>query len=483
MANQPTFYFYDLETSGVRPSTARIMQFAGQRTDMDLKPIGEPDNVLIKMTNDTVPEPDAILITGITPQKTVAEGLSEAEFLTYFHNKVVVPDTIFVGFNSVRFDDEFMRYLHYRNFYDPYEWEWKNDCSRWDLLDVVRMTRALRPEGIKWPVDSNGKPSNRLGLLTGINKLTHTDAHDALGDVLATIELAKLLKTKQPKLFQFLLGLRTKQAVDNFAGQNPVFVYSSGKYATEFEKTTVVAQLARHPKRQAVLVYDLRQDPTPFAKLKPEALATAWGMRPDQGELVLPVKTMQFNRCPAIAPPSVLDIDSKKRLAIDDTTVKENLKKLQKLKDFQGNVLKALEILDKKQQAQLFAEPHAVDTQLYDGFFTSQDKSTLDTIRHANPNEFADKAALLKDKRLKALLPLYKARNFPHSLTPEEHETWETFRLQSLTSGGQNSSLARFFTRLEELNATVTTKEAHYLLEELKLWGESILPEDAVAQA
>ena len=153
-----SYFFYDLETSGIDPKISRIMQFAGQRTNENLEPIGEPINVLIKLAPDVLPDPDAIMITGITPQATLADGLTEAEFLKYFYEEVIKPDTIFMGFNSVRFDDEFMRYLHYRNFYDPYEWHWQNGCSRWDLLDVIRMTRALRPEGIEWPVDKDGKP-------------------------------------------------------------------------------------------------------------------------------------------------------------------------------------------------------------------------------------------------------------------------------------------------------------------------------------
>ncbi|HZM64600.1 MAG TPA: exodeoxyribonuclease I, partial [Candidatus Saccharimonadales bacterium] len=175
-----SFFFYDLETSGFNPREARIMQFAGQRTDLELRPIGEPVNELIKMTADILPDPDAVLITAITPQQTLADGYTEAEFLHRFTEQVATPGTIFVGYNTVRFDDEFMRALHYRNFYDPYEWQWQDDRSRWDLLDVVRMTRALRPDGIAWPFDIHGKPTNRLELLTGLNKLNHEAAHDAL---------------------------------------------------------------------------------------------------------------------------------------------------------------------------------------------------------------------------------------------------------------------------------------------------------------
>src|SRR3954451_6576935 len=108
-----SFFFYDLETSGFDPRSARIMQFAGQRTDMDLQPIGEPVNVLIKLTPDVLPEPDAILLTGITPQQTIADGVTEAEFLKLFYDQVVQPDTTFMGFNTIRFDDKFMHFLNY----------------------------------------------------------------------------------------------------------------------------------------------------------------------------------------------------------------------------------------------------------------------------------------------------------------------------------------------------------------------------------
>src|SRR3989344_5298170 len=255
-----SFYFYDLETSGFNPREARIMQFAGQRTDMEMRPIGEPHNFLIRMTDDIVPDPDAVMVTGITPQKTIAEGIAEAEFLQIFSEQISQPDTIFVGFNTVRFDDEFMRFLHYRNFYDPYEWQWKDGRGRWDLLDVVRMMRALRPEGIKWPFASDGKPTNRLELLTKLNGIEHGEAHDALSDVRATIGLAKLIHSLQPKLFEFLLGMRDKKLVASLVKKGEPFLYTSGKYSGEWEKTTAVATLAEHPDR-GVLVFDLRFDP------------------------------------------------------------------------------------------------------------------------------------------------------------------------------------------------------------------------------
>ena len=223
-----TFFFYDLETSGLSAREDRIMQFAGQRTDMELNPIGEPYNLLVALSDDTLPSPDALMVTGITPQKTVDEGYSEAQFARILSDEIFTPGTIAVGFNNVRFDDEFVRHLLWRNFYDPYEWCWKDGRSRWDLLDVVRMTRALRPEGINWPVDENGEPTNRLELITRENGIAHENAHDALSDVDALIDVAKLIRDKQPQLFEYLLKIRDKKQVAqlvNLADKKP-FVQS-----------------------------------------------------------------------------------------------------------------------------------------------------------------------------------------------------------------------------------------------------------------
>lgn len=473
-----SLFFYDLETTGVNPRASRIMQFAGQRTDMKLKPIGEPVNIFVKLSDDIVPDPDAIMITGITPQQANAEGVTEAEFLKIFWEEVATPDTIFVGYNSVRFDDEFMRFLQYRNFYDPYVWQWQDGRSRWDLLDVVRMTRALRPDGIEWPFDSAGKPTNRLEFLTKVNKLDHSNAHDALSDVNATIAVARLIYNKQQKLFEYLLSVRTKQKVAELVDGGEPFVYSSGKYASEFEKTTVAIKVTDNPSKQGILVYDLRHDPTEYIDKTPEELAELWRYKKDPSEPRLPVKTMQFNRCPAVAPLGVLDAASQERLQLDPKIVKANLAKLRKAKDFAGKLQKAVELMNEQRQTELVSSEVDVDAQLYDGFLDRADQVVMSAIRAAQPNDmnmFVDK---LQDPRLKALLPLYKARNFPKSLTAEERAAWEAFRTSQLTKGGEKSNLARFFARLDELTKSGhLTKNQEYLIEELRLYGESLMPD------
>ena len=479
-----TFFFYDLETSGFNPREARIMQFGGQRTDMDLKPVGNPVNILIKLTPDTLPSPDAILVTGITPQQTLADGMSEAEFLKFFYKEVVQPDTIFVGYNSIRFDDEFVRFLLYRNFYDAYEWQWRDGCSRWDLLDVVRMTRALRPEGITWPFAPDGKPSNRLELMTSVNKLSHSDAHDALSDVLATIEVAKLIKKNQPDLFSWLLEVRSKKAVAALVEAANPFVYTSGKYGSEYFHTTAAVRLAKHADRDAALVYDLRFDPKPFLDMSVEALAEAWKYSKDPDAVRLPVKTIKFNRCPAVAPLGVMkDKTVQERLNLSVDTITRHLETFRKSQtEFSRKILQAKTKLDDEQQkvqTGLVDNDLTVDSRLYDGFIGDADKSAMRAVRAAEPNELTDLARTFKDDRLKTLLPLYKARNYPRSLNDEERTAWDKFCRAKLLQGGMKSSLSQYFSRLEELMTGTMDDHKRYLLEELQLYGESIVPADA----
>ncbi|HSX15756.1 MAG TPA: exodeoxyribonuclease I [Candidatus Saccharimonadales bacterium] len=473
-----SFFWYDLETSGRSARNDRVMQFAGQRTDLDLNPVGEPVNVLIKMSDDVLPDPEAILLTGITPQQTLQDGVTEAEFLRQFREEIATPGTIFVGFNTVRFDDEFMRFLHYRNFYDAYEWQWKDGNSRWDLLDMARMTRALRPDGIQWPKDKDGNGTNRLELLTKLNGLDHEHAHDALNDVLASIAVAKLIKTKQPKLFEWLLNLRGKNDVKKFLDANPTCLYTSGRYDNAAEKTAAVRVLHVDDTKGA-LVYDLRYDPTEFNGMSAEDLMERWRYTKDpDAPPRLPVKTLKFNRCPALSPLGPLkEPEVQERLKVTPVTVQANLKKLAEMPDLVANIVRARNLLDDERGEEWSKEKPDADTALYGnggGFFDDNDKRLMSVVRAAKPDELTGLS--FHDHRLEELLPRYKARNFSGNLTDEERAAWEDYRYHLLLDGGTESRLARFAKHLGELAETDAAAEKRYLLEELQLYAESIMP-------
>ena len=465
-----TFFFYDLETSGLSARDDRVMQFAGTRTDMELNPIGEPYNLLVALNDDTLPSPDALMVTGISPQKTLDEGYTEAQFAKTLAEEIFTPDTIAVGFNSVRFDDEFVRHLLWRNFYDPYEWCWKDGRSRWDLLDVVRMTRALRPEGIEWPVDAEGKPTNRLELITKANGITHEAAHDALSDVEALIDVTRLIKTKQPQLYDYLLKVRGKkevQALVNLDDKKP-FVYASGRYENEWNKITVAFPLAPAPNSN-VLVYDLRYDPTPFIALSEKELAdkvfASWEDRQKDDFVKLPVKQLQYNRCPAVAPLGVLAAgDGWAKVGLDEATIAKHSKLLLAHPEFAERLRS---VFERKREYPASTDPEA---QLYDGFLNDRDRLRVETVRNASERELADFHPEFVDERLTPLLLHYKARNFPGVLSESEIAQWEEWRAARL-----QRQLPGFMKSLQRLSATADDAK-QFILQELQLWAESILP-------
>ena len=436
-----TFFFYDLETSGLTPREDRIMQFAGQRTSMDLEPVGEPVNILVKMTDDALPSPGAINVTKITPQQTLMDGITEAEFCKYVTEEIFTPGTVAVGYNTVRFDDEFMRATLWRNFYDPYEWEWKDERSRWDILDVVRLTRALRPEGIEWPFREDGAPTNRLELITKLNGVSHEHAHDALSDVYATIAVAKLIRDKQPKLFDFLFKMRNKNEVKRLVNlENPqIFVYASGRYANEHNKTTVVFPIA--PGRNGnVLVFDLRYNLS------------------ELNENYYPiVKELCYNKCPAVAPINVLDqSDGWEKIGLTREIVEENLKTLLEHPEF---VEQMREQYENRPEFPPAVEPEAA---LYDGFLNDRDRIKVSAVRSAEPRKLADFHPEFDDERLPELLLHYKGRNYPETLSESEAEAYETYRRARL-----ERQVPRFMAEIEKVTDG-------FVKEELLLYMQSL---------
>ena len=468
-----SYFFYDLETSGLNPRSDRIMQFAGIRTDENLKQIGDSYNLLVKLNDDTLPSPEALMVTGISPQATLSDGYTEAQFAKILYEEIFTPETIAIGFNNIRFDDEFIRYLFWRNFHDAYEWSWKDDRSRWDLLDAVRMTRALRPEGINWPTDAEGKATNRLELLTKENGLAHEKAHDALSDVEALIAVTGLIRDKQPQLFNYLFSMRDKKMVKkliNLDNREP-FVYTSGRYNAEYNKTTVAFPLTSS-KNGNVVVYDLRYDPTPFFDKSQKELEdifyASWEERQKKDYTPLPVKDLKYNQVPAVAPVNVLGKENGwEKIGLTLSEIEKHKKILLSRPDFSEKIRTLFE------NSPAFKKNINPEAQLYDSFLPDKDRSLLYMIQNANANKLADLQPNFIDERLPELLLHYKARNYPTSLSEEESIKWEEWRAAHI-----NSQLPNFIKSMQKLSSGNLPEDKSFMLEELKLWVESIIPEN-----
>ncbi len=472
--------WYDYETFSADPASGRIAQFAAIRTDERLEPVGEPIELFCKPCHDCLPDPVACLITGITPQQAEERGLPEPEFADRVRAAMGEPGTCIAGFNSIRFDDSYTRFLFWRNFIDPYAHEWQNGNSRWDLLDVARYTYALRPDGIEWPRREDGAPSFRLEHLTLANDLPHIDAHDALSDVRATIALARLIRARQPRLFDYAYALRGKNAVRDLLvrEQGKPLLHTSGMFPAIHGHTTAIAVLGAHPRIQnRLIVADLRQNPerlldTP-AEILLEWLYTPAAELPDGVERPA-IKELHLNRAPLLAPFRVLDEAGAQRLGLD-------LSACQRHFDFIHTHREAFEALARGLYA---AEPpaRAVDAEasLYQGFMPDGDRQRLAQVRTLAPERLAELQQALQDARLRELMFRYRARHFPATLGAGEREHWHDLLASRLLheEGGAGMWAEKFFTSIEALRADPSSTGREWLiLDQVEAWGRGLLHE------
>lgn len=447
-----TFLWHDYETFGQNTRTARPAQFAAIRTDENLNEISAPIELFCQPAPDFLPEPEACLITGITPQQCLRMGVPEYQFAEQIFQALSQPNTIGVGYNTLRYDDEITRFMFWRNLIEPYAREWQNGCGRWDLIDLARVTYALRPEGINWPRNEQGNVSFKLTDLTEANGIAHEAAHDAVSDVRATIALARLLRDKQPKLFDFYFKLRLKDNVSTeiALGTGKPLLHLSSMYPAERAHLALVFPLGVHPtNKNEIMVWDCAFDPSALFTLDAAAIQQRMFTRSEDlpdGVTRLPIKTIHLNKSPFVARDlRVLNAAAQARCQLD-------LALNQQHADILASRIGELDADVWPQVYQREFPASDVDEALYDGFVSSADRNQLNRLRKLNPEALAKERPRFTDARLKELLFRYRARNFPDSLSEEEFETWQTHCAARLHGGeGGALSLDEFFAQLEQL--------------------------------
>ncbi|MEJ2045959.1 MAG: exodeoxyribonuclease I [Reinekea sp.] len=473
---EPTLLWYDYETWGANPIRDRLAQFAAIRTDLNLNPIEEPINLLCKPACDTIIDPEAVTITGLSPLTLSEEGMNEWDFANEIEQHFSKPGTCTTGYNTIRFDDECTRFLFYRNLIDPYAREWKNGNSRWDLLDVMRMARALRPDGIEWPVHEDGSPSFKLEHLTAANGLSHEHAHDAVSDVKATIALAKLLKQHQPKLFDYAFTLRSKHQVRkhlNLSDQTP-HLHFSGKIAAKEFCMGIEIPLLTHPDRaNEVIVIDIRQDPSWLLHHDAETIKNwLYSKTEDLPEGIArpPLRTIHLNRSPMIAPMSLLDNMTSERLSIDKNLLDTHARFVHQHPEL--NRL-ALDVFTAEREHRVNEDPEQA---LYEGFIDDHDRNLLNRMRKNSirKSHWLDEADALHDDRLPPLLNNILARHFPDVLTEAQLEQWQKKRRSAMSDSGV-LSIDQALEKIPQLqqqypNLAALQDTQHYLLSLKNQW-------------
>lgn len=471
-----TFLWHDYETFGAVPRRDRPSQFAAVRTDAELNEIGEPIMLYCKPAPDYLPDPVSCLITGITPQHCLAHGVPEHEFAARIEQALGEPGTIGVGYNTIRFDDEVTRFMFWRNLIDPYAREWANGCGRWDLLDVVRLTYALRPEGIQWPTKEDGSVSFKLEHLSKANGLVHEAAHDALSDVRATIALARLIRQNNPRLFDFALALHKKDKAAAEIGLPAAkpFLHVSGMFPVANGCLALMWPLGMHPtNKNEVIAWDLGYDPSELAGMDAATVRERMFTKRDEmpeGMVRLPVKSIHLNKSPMVVGSlKTLSAERAAQLNIDVDLALRHAEKATALPDL-GPLWR--EVYQREHEA----SPD-VDEDLYGGFIGNGDRRQLTQLRALPPQALAGASVAFDDRRLNEILFRYRARNFPETLSPEEAQHWEEHRAARLFEGaGGARTVAQLFEQIDQLQEEADDERTQDILGALYDYAEMIAP-------
>ncbi len=479
-----SFLWHDYETFGANPMADRPAQFAAQRTDAELNPVGDPITLYCAPADDVLPHPTACLITGITPQDAKKKGLPETEFAQGILDEMSVPGTCSAGYNSIRFDDTVTRNLLYRNLRDPYEREYRNGNSRWDLIDLARMCYALRPDGVEWPMHEPGRPSFRLEDLSRENQIEHEGAHDALADVRATIGLASLLKKTQPRLFQWALQMRDYSAVAKLLDtvEPAPLLHSSSRIAATRGCTSLILPLAVMPDRpKSVIAFDLFADPGPLidetAEVMHDLVFTPADDLPDGIER-LPLKAVHGNHVPMLAPLGTLKGVDTARIGLDPEKCKSHARRI--LASLDTVREKVIEVFSGSRHG--FEDRSDPDRMIYSGdFFSRADRHLMNKILAVPPGELGDHLWSFQDARLPLMLFRYRARNYPDTLSLEETRVWDKDRKARLVtvSDPDYFSLDQFRSAMSEARELNKEEpETQRILDQLDAWAiESGIPD------
>ena len=473
-----TFYWYDYETFGLSPRVQRIAQFAGIRTDENLNILDE-HMFYCKPTHDCLPAPEACAVTGITPQLCEQKGLIEHEFIKKINKEFTVPQTCIVGYNSIAFDDEFTRHTLFRNFLDPYAWHWQNSNTRWDILSVARFCYAHKEENsLNWFINDKNRPIFRLDHLAPANNIEHSDAHDAMADVRATIGIAKIIKETQPIFFNYALSLNEKKEVSRQVKILHPMLLTSSSFGYKCSFTKMVTAISYHPDyADRAIVFNLDQDPEILLELEVDELKTlVFSKKVDlpKGIDKLELSELVFNKSPMfVCSPNH---DSFKLSPILVEKLKLDIDKYIKNLSFIQKNQKQIE--DKVQsiyKQNLQREPSRdIDQSLYDGFISNKDKAICNEIQKLTINEIGQLNPNFEDRKLLKLFLNFKARNYPHLLSEDEQEEWFEI-VQSRVQNGKNGflSLDSFENSLNNLKTN--KPEKNILWQDLEAYAQTFL--------
>lgn len=396
------FVFYDLETTGISPEFDQPLQFAAIWTDENFV---EKDrvNIRCRLAPHILPSPQALVVTRVTPDQ-----LTDPKLPSLFEFSQQVAEfterwapAIWVGYNTMKFDEEVLRQTFYQNLSPNIYATQFNGNTRFDILPAVYAAYVREPDLLVWPTDDTGRRSFKLDRLAPANGFNAHNAHDALGDVEATIHIARLISKRSPALWAELLDnahkARVQAKLESFRPYELVTRFGGG------EPRSYVGCFCgySHGNSAQAAFFDLdAANPAEFLNVSDETLFAAVNATP---KIIRGVST---NKAPALLEHTAPNAEHLRRAGV-----------IAEAPDFRRRVGAAM--------AARFVEdpdapPKPVERQIYWAFYSNADKQLLHEFQRETWPRRQEIVASLSDPRLRQLGRRLVAFHSPELLSAEE---------------------------------------------------------------
>ena len=454
---QASYLFYDLETSGLDKSFDQVQQFAAIRTDLDLNEI-ERHEIFIRINPDCIPSPEALIVHRVGIEHCQKIGLCEYEGIKRIHEILNTPHTISIGYNTLGFDDEFLRFSFFRNLLTPYTHQYANQCARADLFPMCALYRWQGSSALEWP-EKDGRPSLKLELINACNDLAQGQAHNAMVDVEATVSLARRLK-KCDAEWQYALGFFHKvtegKRLQKLPRQNealpPTAMMIDGRFGANnlYQAPVLFLGHHRHYKNQTMW---LRLDTEGLETLCPENLtSTPWVIKKKQAEapFFLPMQTRFMER---------MSNEQMTRYETNWLAISKQPSLIQALQEHYLN------------ETYPEIENIALEASLYQIAFPTQ--TVTQQLAHCHQNELPTEAISLLPEPQKTLGHYLLARNYPERcsetiMTAYHAHCQKAFQSRINHQGKASRTLSETYEALKSCRSQTLDAQQQQLLQELE---------------
>ena len=385
-----SFVIYDTETTGTNTAFDQILQFGAIKTDCELNELDRFE-IRCRLLPYVVPAPGAMRVTGVSVGQLTDPALP-THYQMVRRIKAKLDEwspAIFIGHNSLGFDEHLLRQAFYKTLHAPYLTNTNGNC-RTDSLRMIQAVARFAPNALAIPVNDRGRSVFKLDRLAPANGFDHSAAHDAMADVEATIHMCRMMAERVPGYWSGFVRFAQKRAVTNFALEEDIFALTDFFYAESY--SWIVTRIGMNPENGSeMLVFNLSIDPDELAALPEEELVARLSKQPK------PVRGMRCNAGPIVL--SYEDAPEDMRSAAPD--LDELRRRAARIKNYSGLSERLISSFAKTREK---LEPSAyVEEQMYDCFATNDDKALMDRFHELEWTERTPLLGQLADKRLRSL--------------------------------------------------------------------------------